>query len=375
MPKSKVLILIIGSNHKQTGGQPGYQRASSILPQLSDTAGNRLLEGRKRILRWIKRGGVSRHGLPIADLPGNRFLVDGPDLNGSSDDGRYLPAAARFQGRLFARLEPDAAKLLTETQHHLLILTGLYGLVTPTELIQDHQVHIDDHRNLHAFWTDNDLLTDVLLDYIRQNKITQVLDLTAQNSYRFLIAWERVRAEPTKVWHCFGTQSVGDELLLPLGHLARELLVKSRDGMVPRFQANVLLETPFEQVYFSPWPRPADDAPRELGRQRAQVNDADELGRMRRCFIRMMDEISPLALKESDDGVIERIKQLAAAQKIPSDIAEQMKYITTTRNHMEYGRQHLVTARVLENVRTEYPLIKKWAKRKNINLSDECLEI
>lgn len=374
MQKSKFLLLVIGSNHKQKGGDEEYRRDQSILAHVPDVSANLLIRGRARILRWIFQGGVTRHGMLIAEMPSNQALVDGPEFGGTSNGALYLPAAVRFRGRLFAKLEPDAVDLLTKTRHHVLILTGLYGLVTPNEVIQDHQCHVDDHPNFHEFWTHDDLLTDVLVAYIRQNGITHVIDMTAQNSYRFLIAWERVRAQAKIVVHCFGTQSVGDELLMPLGVLARELLSKASEGRLPRVEPGTFFDTPYERVYFYPSPRPPEDAPHEIERQRAQISVEDELGRMRRCFIRVMDTLSAGSTARPAHGVQGRIKQLADAGDIPAKVAEGMLDITRIRNSVEYGSRYRLSAAALETVRVKYSAVKQWARKAPLDVPAECLE-
>jgi len=60
MPNSKVLILIICSNNKKGGGAKEYDPALSIISCLSAGCATSLIEGRARILRLIKKGGIAR---------------------------------------------------------------------------------------------------------------------------------------------------------------------------------------------------------------------------------------------------------------------------------------------------------------------------
>jgi len=146
MPReSKTLLLIIGSDNKRKGGEQHYDPSLSIVSYLPEDQKASLVSGRARILRLIKRGGVDRSGNRIADLPRNRQLVAGHDLGGKATGARYLPAAQRFYGSFYAQLAPEGYDLLINSRHHVLILTPLYGLVTPSEPIQDHDCHIDDH--------------------------------------------------------------------------------------------------------------------------------------------------------------------------------------------------------------------------------------
>lgn len=135
---SKVLILAICSNHKVRSAERAEWTSTwpvaSLLPERHRDA---LLSGR-RFVRWIVNGNaVSRDGKLLREIPYNADLVDGPDFGGSQTHGGYLPALQRYDGRFYRELggTSERAALSFRIRHHLLIVSGLYGLLTPTERI------------------------------------------------------------------------------------------------------------------------------------------------------------------------------------------------------------------------------------------------
>jgi hypothetical protein len=376
MGTSRVLVVIIASNTKKQGGGPGYHREQSILAHVPSAAADELMQGRRWALRWILRSSeATRDGQRLADLPANRSLVAGPEFGGESTQGLYLPAAERFRGRLFLQLGPGAAQLLQTTSHHLLILSGLYGLVLPSEPVQNYQCYIEDHPNLRGFWTEGDLLTNVLLAYVKQQGITHVFDLTPQNSYRFLIAWHRVRTETQQVLHCFGAQSVGPGFLIPLGVVARDLLSKATEAQLLSIQPGSSLETPYERVYFQPSPTPPADAPHEAERQRALLNAADELDRMSRCIERIIDAVSLAHDYRGPEEGTGRIKPLKREGYIDSGVAGQMWDILQIRGPVHHDGDYPLTETDLQRVRAEYAEVRTWAEDEGLVISEECLEV
>lgn len=375
---SKVLMLMIGSNHKRKGGTNAYDYESSVTTNLTASCADVLLEGRRSVMRLILRAGITRHNyndIRIADLPPNRQLVDGPEFGGKSFNGLYLPAAKRFCGRFFSELGPKGSALLLNSQHHMLFVTGLYGLTTPSESIQDHNIHIDDHPRMRKIWTENDRLTEVLLEYIDRLGITHVFDLTAQNSYRYLIAWERVRARTKSILHCFGDETVGSDFLVTLGQLSKKLIQLTERELMS-IHAGASVETPLENVFFEPSSRPPEHLPREIERSIIDLNISDELGRMRRCIISICDLLAGHLDAGDEEGVQRRIRELTKHDDgIPTQIAQCMLNITRIRNSVEYDMRYQISRSRLESVRRDYRDIKEWANVKGLLLSDECLEI
>jgi hypothetical protein len=386
MAESKVLILTIGCNNKLSGGQKGYDPSCSITAYLPLADADALTRGRRQMLHLIRHGAIKRHGVCIADLPRNQQLVDGPDLGGSSIAGLYLPAADRYRGRFYAQLGPEGPELLKNGRHHVLILTPLYGLVTPDELTQNCNCDVDDDARFRHVWTEDDRLTDALVAYIRLYDIKLVLDLTARDSYRFLISWARVRSEVRRVFHCFCGETAGHESLMTMGILARDFLSEATQDILMGIQPGPFEHahcTLYEPVYFQPSPKPPGGAPQELELQRKYLNNADELDRMRRCVIRVLAALSDLdptrdqtrVWQQHQTKVWQRIQQLRQGHILQEDIAECMEQVVVTRNDVEYGTHFVLTDQQMTVMRRQYTRMKDWARKRGLELPAECLEI
>ena len=83
---------------------------------------------------------------------------------------------------------------MAESKHHLLLLSGLYGLLRPLEPIQLYSCPLK--YQIAEFWDEDDLLTDVFCEYIRNQRIAKVIDLTAMDAYRKLIIYRPGRRSP-----------------------------------------------------------------------------------------------------------------------------------------------------------------------------------
>jgi len=210
---------------------------------------------------------------------------------------------------------------------------------------------------------------------MRRHGITHVLDLTAQNSYRLLIAWERVRAEAKKVLHCFGTQTAGSDFLIPLGFLCREILSKGTEEKITSITPGTYFDTPYEQLLFLSSPRPPANAPQELEAQQSALNMADELGRMRRCIIRIVSALDSSVEQLGESGITSKVRRLARSKLIPSVIETHMLTIIRTRNDVEYGRSLQISESRVQAARAAHSEIKKWAQSRKVPLPNECLEI
>ena len=73
----------------------------------------------------------------------NRALNKGTDFGGHHT-ADYLPAVHRYDGRFFLALGTDGRKNLDGSRHHTLFLSGLYGLLCPSEPIQLYSCPLRD---------------------------------------------------------------------------------------------------------------------------------------------------------------------------------------------------------------------------------------
>lgn len=145
--KSRVLLLAICSNSKtRVGESPEYHATNGIAQRVPPPIARSLFDGRRRTLALVTSD-AKRYDKSLRDLPYNRDLVPGPDfqLTNPARGAAYLPTALRYTGRFYSRLGEDRHALLARSPHHLLIVSGLYGLLTPEEPIQCYSCHVTDH--------------------------------------------------------------------------------------------------------------------------------------------------------------------------------------------------------------------------------------
>jgi len=219
MGKDTILILIICSYHKNQHGVNNIHESSlfnwntSILNQLSDSIAETLQKKRKEVYDLLKSGKIFWHNIDENGHPFNTGLVLSREFGADEDSSaRYLPAIYRYHGRFYKELGDNGRVILSDTTVHVLILSGLYGFVTPTELIQLYSVPIEWGSPVQKIWKRKDVLTHILVDYIEKNNITQVFDFTARQDYRETINWEKIR-ETSTVRHCFSKLGAGNDAL------------------------------------------------------------------------------------------------------------------------------------------------------------------
>ena len=272
-PSSMILFLTICSLTKSTGGEPQYSDADSIASRLPVEMAQRLLIRREELLRLVRDSEeVEWQGVPLSKLEFNRDLTSGPDFGGRRT-ATYLPALDRYQGRFFQALGPAGKQELRASNHHVLFLSGLYGLLGPLEPIQLYSCPLK--YPVADLWVEDDLLTDVLCEYIRERQIARIIDMTAMDAYRKLVDWERVLKAGTDVLHVVDSMAAGDYALTSFGRLlGSKLLQRSEADLVAlepgtKLQGVIFQSTGVEQrglpSEFPPvQPRPISDLPEGL---------------------------------------------------------------------------------------------------------------
>jgi len=159
----------------------------------------------------------------------NAGLKLGPDFGGH-ESPLLMPARHRNIGRFFAEVGKGDPAILTNTSHHVLIISGLYGFLFPEEQIQAYSCHVEDPQ-ISEIWKENSLLTSLALAYINKFSIRMVLDLTGQDSYRTLLEWDRI-AKKARAVHFFSEQYAGAAALPSLGELARTILLSESEEKI-----------------------------------------------------------------------------------------------------------------------------------------------
>ena len=134
--------------------------------------------------------------------------------------------------------------MLANSTHHTLFLSGLYGLLRPTEPIQLYSCPLEPR--ISELWREELLLTEILLEYIDHFQIGRIIDLTAIDVYRQMIDWERIAETRTDILHCFHVMAAGESALTWFGMLLGELLDSSEDDL-----AGIGSDTRMGDVIFS----------------------------------------------------------------------------------------------------------------------------
>ncbi len=263
MRKSKILMVTICSNRKNKGGVREYKKELSIFSLLPSYE-KKILERRNQAWELLKSNESTREGMPIKDLPYNLELKKGPDFGGSSSS-RYMPAYKRYSGRFYNEIRKEINENewpLKETSHHVLIISGLYGLITADEMIQLYSCHLPDNQNIEALWKKNGFLTNLIIAYIRKFSILKVFDLTAQDLYRKLINWDRVKKK-CEVLHAFGDQNAGPAVLPSLGIFAKENLLTESEKELLKISSQETFLNGYEEIKLFETESPPAGYPKE----------------------------------------------------------------------------------------------------------------
>jgi len=232
------LILTICSNAKLSDNTARTfdADAQSILYGLPEV-GERVSVARRLAFHHITR--KNREWEFLSTVPFNSKLKCGPDISPEKQesDTVYMPALKRYNGRFYREFKSavgdiDACiKRLSEgSEDHLLIVSGLYGLLTPAEPIQQYNCNVPEERTIRELWKQGDLLANIVIAYMFKHGIHRVFDFMAEDSYRHLIDWDLIRK--TTGCEIFYSHSgfpregeqVGVNLLPRLGHAAGLLL-------------------------------------------------------------------------------------------------------------------------------------------------------
>ena len=248
---SNILFLATCSLTKTCGGSSHYDVSSAVTSYASPELGNRLLERRNEIRELIKGSrDLEWQGISLTDLEFNRDLAKGQDFGGQRTKS-FLPAIHRYQGRFYQALGGAGRQALEEGRHGLLIISGLYGLVRPTESIQLYSCPLS--AKVAEIWDKDSLLTDMISAYIERYEVLRVFDMLAIEAYRKLIDWQVIRESGVDVLHCFDVMSSGESALTSLGMLfGSDLVTRTEDGLIGLADGDRLKSTMFRSAMVTP---------------------------------------------------------------------------------------------------------------------------
>ena len=337
-----VLFLTICSFNKAGGGVPAYDEESAITSVLPPKLKTRLLERREAVRQLVKDGtDLDWQGVPLSALDFNLDLIKGTDFGGHHSTA-YLPTVHRYDGRFFQALGADGRKKLTESRHHVLFLSGLYGLLRPAEPIQLYSCPLS--VRVAKLWNSDLLLTELLCEYMERCNVAKIFDLTAVGAYRRLIDWRQVADTGVEVLHCFDAMAAGDDALFSFGKiLASDLLDRSEGELV-----GMQPETKTGRIRFRSLARPPSDYPKEI----AEILSAqDETPILQPLPLESLGEYihggnpDPSRSDGGDGRSREREWRFTAASKFIKEVKERIDLFDRMIRAVEEIRQHPTSPR------------------------------
>ena len=165
----------------------------------------------------------------VAQLNVNRFGT----WTGKTTRRNGKQAILAFMGDVYRAFDAKSldARSLAYVQKHVRILSGLYGILRPLDLIEPYRLEMGlsldwlKEGNLHSYWSDR--VTSVIEDEIgdRQNEI--VVNL-ASNEYSAAVDFSRLNARVVhpsfREWRRGAYRSVSFNAKRARGHMARYLI-------------------------------------------------------------------------------------------------------------------------------------------------------
>lgn len=232
--KSGILFLVICSqtkNYQFETYSPNYFQDDSILTKLSQTGQSTLLKVRNDSRKLLKESKLKDSLSFLRDKPWNKTLVNGPDFGGT-EKGKYLPALDLYTGRFYSSFGLEKKQSIRNSPHHVLIISGLYGLLSPDELIQIYESPLEDFTDIQETWREKNALTMILLDYLLSNNIKMIINLSSQLAYIHLIDWltlsiEYFKSTKNDIKILYGTHEIikGPATLTVLGDIFSTKLI------------------------------------------------------------------------------------------------------------------------------------------------------
>ena len=269
-PTSKVLFVSICSLNKAEGGGRSYARSETVASLLSAPIAKRLRQRRERARQLVVGlDSPNRQGVEVSELFYNDHLARGEDFGGKEGTPLYLPAVERYKGRFFLSMGKDRSAVIREANHHVLFLSGLYGIVRALEPIQLYSCPLDGR--VAQMWREDELLTTIVNEYIDRHGIKRVIDLTAIEAYRNLIDWRKM-GRAADVLHCFWSGGAGADALIPFGETLRRMLEMSDDELL-----QLSSDQRMGQIIYRTAPRRGDDFPEEPIEEPYEVGSVEQV--------------------------------------------------------------------------------------------------
>ncbi|MDD5189128.1 MAG: putative DNA binding domain-containing protein [Methanoregula sp.] len=230
-PTSPVLILTVDTNHKSKENESlEYNSDDSFrFSGIEEKAGQNLVKTRAEIFQLLKENKV-RWPDDDDELFINKSLLNGKDFFGSDDNTRYLPAVSRLSGGVYGAMGERGKDFLLQSPHHFLILSAAYGLLMPFEPIQFYSCQFGDYNLTYEKWTQENQISELLIDYINKHKIKRIFDFTycSTLAYHECLNWPLISNKTgSEILHGYHKWGKGDAALDFFGVYIRDHLLLS----------------------------------------------------------------------------------------------------------------------------------------------------
>ncbi|MEM6814519.1 MAG: peroxide stress protein YaaA [Bacteroidota bacterium] len=157
-------------------------KVKGTQPRLMECANELIGVMRKKTVDEVKD--LMSISKQLAGLNSHRYK----EFDAKHTDGNARPSALAFNGDVYQGLRAETfdKEKMEFAQKHLRILSGLYGLLRPLDLIQPYRLEMgtklafDDYKTLYEYW-DRKIL-DLLLDDLKEQGDEVIINL-ASNEY------------------------------------------------------------------------------------------------------------------------------------------------------------------------------------------------
>lgn len=175
--------MIVLLSPAKTLDEQAVQVADATLPRFRTKSANLVKVLRKKSVPALRKlMGISEK---LAVLNADRYQAYSEEF--TEDNAK--PAALMFKGDVYTGLE---ANTLTETemqfaQQHVRILSGLYGLLRPLDLIQPYRLEMGTRlrqgkrKNLYEFW--DTTITELINEDLQSSGGEEVVNLASQEYF------------------------------------------------------------------------------------------------------------------------------------------------------------------------------------------------
>ena len=372
------LILTICSNYKSNGGNAYDVNARKIADLLPKKMADVLYSTRQSAYNHIAESGAKRDDTPLTEMQYNKGLVEGPDITNitsGAKTGKYLPARERYTGRFYSKFNDNVSPGQTphlsgeNCDNHLLIVSGLYGVLTPTEPIQRYSCNVQDQPETRKRWKksgDNDtgLLTRILTSYIEAFNINRVFDFMGDDSYRHLIEWESM-AEKTgcTIFYTHSEQQEGADMLMGLGDIAGRLISDQAEKKL----SNIRSGDSIDGIEFS------EDPPEWIPGGAVSKKWTSHAAWVVSMEAEIKTFLTKAGVSEKDDepnkslSFFEKINGFQDTKNYSRGVKGAMHKIRDFRNDVIHDEDYIPDQNRVSHIRKQYKIIADWAKKCGYN--------